>query len=201
MEATHGDRVDRTVESLVREGFRSVILVEGTSDRSALSTLAERRDRNLRSEGVAILPIGGATNAGHFLRSLTPRGFQIAGLCDVGEERSFRKGLEGAGIGSNLTREGMESLGFFVCIQDLEDELIRALGTEHVERVIDDLGDGESFRRFRAQPTQRMRTPEEQLRRFMGTRSGRKARYGNALVDAMDLGSVPRPLEMVLGQV
>jgi len=159
MEATHGDRVDRTVESLVGEGFRSVILVEGTSDRNALSTLADRRDRSLRSEGVAILPIGGATNAGHFLRSLTLRGFQVAGLCDVGEERSFRKGLEGAGIGSNLTREGMESLGFFVCIQDLEDELIRALGTEHVKRVIDDLGDGESFRRFQAQPTQRMRTP------------------------------------------
>ena len=28
---------------------------------------------------------------------------------------------------ADLTRPGMEALGFFVCVQDLEDELIRCL--------------------------------------------------------------------------
>jgi hypothetical protein len=32
----------------------------------------------------------------------------------------------------------------------------------------------------------------------MGTRSGRKVRYGRLLVEALDLAAVPRPLERVL---
>lgn len=193
--------VEEAVDAVVREGFRAVILVEGVSDQNALQTLAWRQGRDLRSEGVSILAIGGATNAGHFLRSLLPHELTVAGLCDVGEERAFRQGLERVGMGSELTRAGMESLGFFVCIVDLEDELIRAMGTAHVERVIDQQGESDSFRRFRAQPAQRTRTAEQQLRRFMGTRSGRKARYGQALVESIDLMSVPRPLDLVLRNV
>ena len=30
----------------------------------------------------------------------------------------------------------MEGLGFYVCVVDLEDELIRALGTDSVEQVV-----------------------------------------------------------------
>jgi hypothetical protein len=39
------------------------------------------------------------------------------------------------------------------------------------------------------------------MRRFIGTRSGRKNRYGRLLVDALDLTRVPRPLERVLSHV
>jgi hypothetical protein len=48
------------------------------------------------------------------------------------------------------------------------------------------------------QPAQRGRTTEEQLRRFMGTRGGRKIHYATLLVDALDVTEVPRPLDRVL---
>ena len=35
----------------------------------------------------------------------------------------------------------MESLGFYVCVADLEDELIRSLGRESVEEVIEAHGE------------------------------------------------------------
>jgi hypothetical protein len=35
----------------------------------------------------------------------------------------------------------------------------------------------------------------------MGTRSGRKVRYGRLLVEALDLNRVPRPLDGVLDHV
>jgi len=39
------------------------------------------------------------------------------------------------------------------------------------------------------------------LRRFLGTRAGRKVRYGTLLVDALDLDRVPPALDAVLAQV
>jgi hypothetical protein len=182
---------------------RAVVLVEGSSDHAALGALATRHGRDLEAEGISILPIGGATNIGHFLALLGPRGLgvQLAGLCDVGEEGDFRHGLERNGIGSNLTREDMEALGFFVCVLDLEDELIRSLGAASVEQVVEDQGDLGSFRIFQMQPAQRDRTVEAQLRRFMGTRSGRKINYARLLVEALELTEVPRPLDRVLAYV
>jgi hypothetical protein len=92
----------------------------------------------------------------------------------------------------------MEALGFFVCTADLEDELIRALGTDAVERVIEAQGDLRSFRVFQRQPAQQGRSPQRQLRRFMGTRSGRKSQYARLLVGALEPSRVPRPLDRVL---
>ncbi|HET7845967.1 MAG TPA: ATP-dependent endonuclease [Acidimicrobiia bacterium] len=179
---------------------RAVVLVEGSSDRAALEALATRRGRDLGAEGISIIPIGGATNFGHYLDLLGPGGLdvQLAGLCDAGEEDDFRDGMERAGIGSNLTREVMEQLGFFVCVLDLEDELIRSLGAASVEQVVEDQGDLGSFRIFQMQPAQRGRPLDAQLRRFMGTRSGRKINYARLLVEALDLTQVPRPLDGVL---
>jgi hypothetical protein len=182
---------------------RAVVLVEGTSDQSALAALAARRGRNLDAEGVSIVPIGGATTIGRFLDRFGPQGsdIRLAGLCDAAEERSFRRGLRRAGLGSDLRRAEMEALGFFVCVADLEDELIRALGTTVVQAIIEVQGELGSFHIFQKQPAQRGRTTEAQLRRFMGTRSGRKIRYATLLVDALDLTRVPRPLDRVLAHV
>ena len=52
---------------------RSLVLVEGDSDKAALETLAMRRGRNLAGEGVAVVAMGGATNIGRFL-ALAGRG-------------------------------------------------------------------------------------------------------------------------------
>ena len=182
---------------------RTAVLVEGVSDQLALKALARRRGRNLEAEGVSIAPMGGATNIGTFLNRFGPQGLdlKVAGLCDVGEEGDFRRGLERAGLGSNLTRADMERLGFYVCVADLEDELIRALGIATVERVIEAQGELEALRTFRREPQWRARTAEEQLRRFFGTHRGRKIQSAASLVDALDLTRVPRPLDAVLAYV
>lgn len=179
------------------------MLVEGVSDQRAVEALARRRGRDLGAERVSIVPMGGATNIGHFLRRLGARGGEVrlAGLCDAGEEGDFRRHLERAGLGSPLTRSDMERLGFYVCVADLEDELIRALGVPAVERVIESAGELELFRKFQKQPAWRGRTEAAQLRRFLGTHSGRKVQTAALLVEALDLAHVPRPLDGVLAHV
>jgi hypothetical protein len=183
--------------------LRGAVLVEGISDQRALEALAERRGRNLDAEGISVVPIGGAQAIGRFLERFGPQGLglRLAGLYDAGEEREFRRGLERAGLGSDLTRDGMEALGFYACVADLEDELIRTLGAAAVEQVVDAQGELGSFRTLQKQPEWRGRAPEEQLRRFMGSGGRRKIRYARLLVDALDLSQVPRPLDRVLAHV
>jgi hypothetical protein len=181
----------------------AVVLVEGVSDQLALEALAVRRGRDLVAEGVSIVPMGGATNLRRALAVFGPQGFDVklAGLCDAGEEGDFARALELAGLGSNVTRAGMERLGFYVCVADLEDELIRALGAAAVERVLDARGDLVSFRSFQKQPAWRGKTPAEQLRRFFGTQARRKVQSAALLVGALDLTQVPRPLDGVLAHI
>ena len=101
-----------------------------------------------------------------------------------------------------MTRdESIEGHGFYACDADLEDELMRALGTAAVERVLDAEGELASFRRFQDQPAQRGRDLHAQLRRFLGTRAGRKVRYGTLLVDALELDRVPPALDLALARV
>jgi hypothetical protein len=183
--------------------LRAVVLVEGTSDKLAVETLAERRCRNLKAEGVSVVPIGGAQAIGRFIAQFGPQGLdlKLAGLCDAAEESNFQRGLERAGLGSDLTRADLERLGFYVCVADLEDELIRALGAASVEQVVEAHGDLGRFRTLQKQPEWRGRPTEEQLRRFMGSGGRRKIRYARLLVDALDLSQVPRPLDRVLAHV
>lgn len=187
----------------VEVDLRAVVLVEGTSDKLAVETLAQRRRRNLKAEGVSVVPIGGAQAIGRFISQFGPQGLdlELAGLCDAAEERNFQHGLERAGLGSELTRADLERLGFYVCVADLEDELIRALGAASVEQVVEAQGDLGRFRTLQKQPEWRGRTTEEQLRRFMGSGGRRKIRYAQLLVDALDLTQVPRPLDRVLAHV
>jgi hypothetical protein len=182
---------------------RAVVLVEGISDQHAVEALAERRGRNLDAEGVSVVSIGGAQAIGRFLHRFGPQGLDVklAGLCDAGEEGDFRRALERAGLGTDLTRGDMERLGFYVCDADLEEELIRAFGASAVEEVVEAQGDLGSFRTLQKQPDWRGRPVEQQLRRFMGSGGRRKIRYARLLVHALDLTQVPRPLDLVLEHV
>jgi hypothetical protein len=184
-------------------GVASAILVEGVSDRAAVEALAARRDRDLEAEGACVVPLGGATSIRRFLELLGPHGLdlRLLGMCDVGEERYFRRGLEAAGVGHGLGADDLEGLGFFVCDPDLEAELLRALGFDGVERVIEGEGDLRALRSLQGQPAQRGRTREQQLHRFMGSIGGRKARYARALIDAIEPDRVPRPLDRLLASV
>jgi hypothetical protein len=183
--------------------LRAVVLVEGRSDQAALEALARRRGRDLHAEGVSVVAMGGAQAIGRFLKHFGPQGLDVklAGLCDAAEEGEFRRGLEQGGVGGDLDRDGMERLGFYVCVADLEDELIRALGVAAVVEVVDAEGDLGSFRTLQKQPAWQGRSVEEQLRRFMGSGGSRKIRYARYLVEALDLAAVPRPLDGVLAAV
>jgi hypothetical protein len=182
---------------------RAVVLVEGVSDEQAVAALAERRGRDLAAEGIAVVPIGGAQAIGRFLTQFGPHGrnLRLAGLYDAAEEGDFRRALERSGLGSGLDRVEMERLGFYACVADLEDELIRALGAAAVERVVEAQGELGSFRTLQKQAAWQGRTTEEQLRRFMGSGGRRKIRYARLLVEALELSRMPHPLERVLAHV
>lgn len=193
---------------------RTVVLVEGESDRVAVTTLARRTGRDLAAEGVDVVAMGGATNVHRFLgRYADPSaGFRVAGLCDLGERRFFaraarRHGLSPWPLAAEPTgrradeHAELSTYGFFVCERDLEDELIRCLGADRVVEVVADQGEAGALATFRQQPAQRTRPVEAQLHRFLGTHSGRKAQYAQALVEALPAGVSPPPLARLLAHV
>jgi len=179
------------------------VLVEGNSDRVALHTLAARLGRNLAAEGIEVVAMGGITNTRAFVSRYGPHGLGVplAGLYDAAEEAKLRHGLAAAGLSAALEPDGLPGLGFYKCSADLEDELIRALGVEAVEAVIEAAGEAHSLRLLTGMPAQRDWTREAVLRRFLGVRSGRKARYAALLVGALGPGRVPEPLAAVLARV
>ena len=195
---------EATARALARvDDARVVVLVEGISDQIALQTLASRQGRRLDAEAVVILPIGGAHAITGFLLVFGPEGagLRLAGLCDAAEEELFARGLRQAGLGSPETRADMSDLGFHVCVEDLEDELIRAVGPARVEAVLDSQGDLGSFRTLQKQPAWRMEGDHAQLRRFLSAGAKRKLRYARLLVEAADLDHVPPPLEGALSAI
>ncbi|MFJ8010332.1 TOPRIM nucleotidyl transferase/hydrolase domain-containing protein [Streptomyces fagopyri] len=174
-----------------RLGVRTAVLLEGLSDLAAVEALAARRGRDLAGEGVCVLPMGGAMSVGRYTELLGPPGLGLclAGMCDEGERIFYDRGLE---------RARAPRRDFFVCVTDLEDELIRALGTARVEEIVRAEGDFRAWQTFTRQPAQHGRPRQRQLRRFLGTKRGRKIRYGHLLVEALDPDRVPAPLDGLL---
>lgn len=203
--AANGDSFpDARMRQLATDsGLKTVILVEGVSDQGALEAIALRRVRDLDAEGACIVPIGGATSIWRFLSLVGPNGLdvRVLGLCDVGEERHFRRALESPGGVHDLASRDLDALAFFVCVDDLEYELIRALGRDAVEGVIEAQGDLKALRVFQNQPAQRTRSIDQQLHRFLGTMGGRKIRYARALAEALAPDRLPEPLERLLSAI
>jgi hypothetical protein len=159
----------------------AVLLVEGITDRIALEAVAQRL--GLALDGIEIVPIGGAQAIRR--ASAQYEGERVAGLCDVGEERWFRRVLGDA---------------TYVCAKDLEDELIRALGADRVQEVVAARGELDTFRNFQNQVFWRGRPVELQLRRWLQN-GGRQHRYPPHLILAMEPEEIPRPLVEVLAAV
>jgi len=189
-----------TLDVDLSRSARTVVLVEGDSDAEAVRALAARQGRDLTVAGVSVVVARGITNFGPLLASLggVADGPAVVGLYDAGEERLVVAALRRAGVGpidaTSDRRAALVALGFHACVDDLEDELIRALGPAAVEAVLAEAGELRSFRVFQRQPAQRARPVERQLHRFLGTRSMRKIRYGRLLVDALDEDRIPPPL-------
>ncbi|WP_030796340.1 TOPRIM nucleotidyl transferase/hydrolase domain-containing protein [Streptomyces sp. NRRL S-337] len=182
---------DLAREVAARLPVRAVVLLEGLSDAAAVSALAARRGRDLAAEGICVLPMGGAMSVGRFARLLGPAGLglRLTGLCDEAERRYYARAFG---------QSDAAQPGFFVCAADLEDELIRALGATRMEELVRAEGDLRALRTFLRQPAQRGRAAQQQLRRFLGTKKGRKIHYGRVLVEALDPERVPAPLDGLL---
>ena len=181
-ELTIGRTVERAQDAAV------VILVEGVSDAIAVEIMAGRSGRSLRDERIAVVPMGGATNIGRFV-SMFGRDVRLAGLYDVGAQSHVRRHLDAE------TQDGREALGFFACVEDLEDELIRSLGTARVERIVEKQGQLRSFRKAQYQPHHRGKDLSDQLYRFVGRW---RYRYARLLAEAVDLERLPRPVGRLL---
>lgn len=114
-EATAWNRIDTAC---------AVVVVEGVSDQIAVTTTAHLLGRDLAAEGVVVMPIGGAHAIGRALRELQHRsgGVTVGGLCDVGEERYFRRAISAAGVGEvrerrrRLVRHDAGAAGVASCI-------------------------------------------------------------------------------------
>jgi hypothetical protein len=163
--------------------MRAVVLVEGITDRIAVEAVAAKLGRDLDTEGVEVVPIGGAQAIRRAVAQHA--GERVVGLCDAPEERWFRRVLGHA---------------TYVCVENLEDELIRALGVGRVEEVVAAEGDLETFRNFQNQPAWRGRSTESQLLRWMHN-GDRHHRYPPLLVEALEPKWIPRPLAALLEHV
>ena len=185
------------------DGARVVVLVEGVSDQIAVETLARRHARDLAAEGVAVLPIGGAHGAARYLRRFGPdgTGARIVGLCDHAETHIVRRALATSGFGTAGSIGDLERLGFYVCVEDLEDELIRAAGPTLVTEVFAAHGDLTAFRTIQRQPAWRGKVEAAQLRRFLGAGAQRKLRYARLLTEAIEPDRMPRPLTGLLAAI
>ncbi|SED22512.1 TOPRIM nucleotidyl transferase/hydrolase domain-containing protein [Streptomyces melanosporofaciens] len=207
---------DRAREMAARLPVRAAVLLEGPSDVAAVGALAASRGRNLAAEGVCVLSMGGAMSVGRFARLLGPcgLGLRLTGLCDEAERGYYARGLERTNAAQPSTPQlnaaqlnaaqphaaqpDPAQRRIFVCAVDLEDELIRALGVTRVEELIRAEGDLRALQTFLRQPAQRGRTSQQQLRRFLGTKKGRKIHYGRVLAEALDPDRIPAPLDGLL---
>jgi hypothetical protein len=200
-------RVDATmliIERIATEArdATTVVLVEGLSDEIAVEVLADRQGRTLMADGTFVVPTGGATNFTRLLKDFGPQGrdVRLLGLYDAPVEHRIRRSLETAGLAPG-DRPALESLGFYRCVDDLEEEMIRALGPHRVEEIVAAEGELRSLRRLQTMQFHQQRSLEEQLHRFISSRSGRKYRYARALALSLDLAGLPAPLAGLLADL
>lgn len=188
-------RLARFVNPLTAEACfaRKVIFVEGYSDRVVLLQLAARLKRNLDAEGITVVSLDGGSALGTYLRLLGPQGLNLValGLCDEDKEKRWISELSGAGI-PVTDRASLEAAGFFVCVKDLEQEFVRALGLADAQTVIAAEGETNTFTNFQKQPAYAGKPLEEQLRSFLHKDA---TQWAIPLVDGLNLSSIPGPLD------
>ncbi|GAA1477842.1 hypothetical protein GCM10009623_22880 [Nocardioides aestuarii] len=165
---------------------RVVVLVEGESDAVVVRRLLSGRGQDPE----VVVAMGGVTNVRRHAEELRAGGADpvLLALGDVGERRYLEK------VEPPLA-------GVFLCDRDLEEELFRALGRDQVLEAIAAIGDEERWATFCGQPEWRDRPVDDQLRRFVGTRSGRKAALADELGRRLRPGAEPPPLVALLDGV
>lgn len=180
---------------------RAVVLLEGASDVAAVGVLARRRGIDTAGP-VQLLDLHGVTNVRRVLVHLAQDApwVEVLGLCDAAEV-GFVLGALGAVHGQVEGVEALPAHGFFVCRDDLEQELIRGLGDERTVEVVEELGLGPKLAALRQQPAWRDRPLADQLHRFCGVASGRKTLMAGAMAAALATDECPVPIELLLARM
>ena len=108
MRDTHVTRAGGHAPNGAVDRLCAVVLVEGNSDRVALHTLGERLGRDVAAEGVRVVATEGITTSRAFASRCGPPGLHLplAGLYDVAEEATLRRGLAAAGLVTALDPDG-----------------------------------------------------------------------------------------------
>ncbi len=188
------------LETELNPDVRSVALLEGRSDVAAVTSVARILGVDLHD--VILVNLQGVTNIRRALVQIHAQSpaVHVVGLCDVGEVRFVHRALEAIGRPVRDVTD-LPAYGFFVCRRDLEEELIRALGTARTIDVIEGLGLGATLTGLRRQRAWQDRPVEEQLHRFCGVASGRKELLAGELAAALAPDQVPEPLRLLLERI
>jgi hypothetical protein len=180
----------------------TVVLLEGPSDVAAVRAVAAAYGVTDSVHRYQLVDMGGVTNIRRHLAAFreasTP--VRVIGMCDAGEARFFARALRVNGDGVHH-EAALAEHGFDVCVADLEDELIRAMGPARVVSVLGRLGLGGRLETFQRQPAWRDRPLHEQLHRFAGVASGRKTLLAGALAEGLAADEVPAPLRRLVGRM
>ena len=169
--------------------------------RPAVEASATKLGADLVAASATIVSMNGVTNLHRHLAELLrgPTPPRVVGLFDLGEAEYVRRTVMRTGLGA--PGGDLAAIGFFACDPDLEGDLIRAVGNERVLELLAEHGELSRFRSFQQQPAQRERSMEAQLRRFMGTHSGRKARFAPILVGVLAASRIPPSLVSLIATV
>jgi hypothetical protein len=180
----------------------TVVLLEGPSDVAAVRAVTATCGVTDSLNRYQLVDMGGVTNIRRHLAAFRTASMpvRVIGMCDAGEARFFARALQLNGEGRDHEADLAEH-GFYVCVADLEDELIRAMGPERVVGVLGRLGLGGRLETFQRQPAWRDRPLHEQLHRFAGVASGRKTLLARALAEGLAPDEVPAPLRRLVGRM
>ncbi|MFJ3959143.1 hypothetical protein [Arthrobacter sp. NPDC090010] len=193
--------MDHLTESRGNDRMEAVpVFLEGVSDVAAVSSLARRRGLGLQK--IRLVDLGGVTNIRRALVESSRVGVahDALGLCDEGEARFVLKALQAIGTPVDHVDE-LPHHGFFLCRSDLEEELIRALGTRRTVAVVERLGLRPKLTALQQQPAWQGRPLAEQLHRFCGVASGRKELLAGELAAELEPGEEPEPLKQLLDRM
>ena len=132
------------------------------------------------SERIALQTLAARTG-----RDLTAEGVEVVAMGGITNTRAFASRY--GPLGSDVPLSGL---------YDAPDEAIVRRGL-----AASGLGETRSLRLLERMPAQRGWSREALLHRFLGVRSGRKARYARLLVEALEPDRAPPPLVAVLAGV
>ncbi len=184
-----------TAEALGRVSATTpaVVLVEGISDQIAVETLANQMGRDLRVQGVVVLPIGGAHGVATVVKRFAGQSeLTVLGLCDRNEFSLFERAFD-----ADPDRSVDD---VFVCDPDLEHELIGSVTPAELEAVLADHDDLGRFRKLQAQAAWIDRPFEQQMHRWLRAHARRPARYARIIIDHSGSGSAPAVLSRLVNE-